>query len=195
MNTIPFDTLKMARKLEAAGFPGPQAAGAAEAMAEAMSGSELATKADLVGIKTDMAGIKADLFAVKADLVGVKTDLVAVKTDMVTVKADLVTVKTDLVTVKEDLTQEIGLVRTDLTREIGLVRTDLGREIERETGLVRTDLTRELAASEFRLTAAIARVHSDLEVLRRDMTIRLGAMAIASTGVMLAAMRFMLTHP
>jgi hypothetical protein len=50
-------------------------------------------------------------------------------------------------------------------------------------------------ASEFRLTAAIARVHSDLEVLRRDMTIRLGAMAIASTGVMLAAMRFMLTHP
>jgi hypothetical protein len=188
MNTIPFDTLKMARKLEAAGFPGPQAAGAAEAMAEAMSGSELATKADLVGIKTDMAGIKADLFAVKADLV-------AVKTDMVTVKADLVTVKTDLVTVKEDLTQEIGLVRTDLTREIGLVRTDLGREIERETGLVRTDLTRELAASEFRLTAAIARVHSDLEVLRRDMTIRLGAMAIASTGVMLAAMRFMLTHP
>jgi len=47
MNAIPFDTLKMARKLEAAGFPGPQAAGAAEAMAEAMSGAELATKADL----------------------------------------------------------------------------------------------------------------------------------------------------
>jgi hypothetical protein len=39
MNAIPFDTLKMARKLEAAGFPGPQAAGAAEAMAEAMSGA------------------------------------------------------------------------------------------------------------------------------------------------------------
>jgi hypothetical protein len=160
MNTIPFNTLKMARKLEAAGFPGAQAAGAAEAMAEAMSGSELATKAVLVGIKTDMAGIKADLVAVK-----------------------------------EDLTREIGVVRTDLTREIGFVRTDLGREIERETGLVRTDLTREIVASESRLTAAIARVHSDLAVLRRDMTIRLGAMAIASTGVMLAAMRFMLTHP
>jgi hypothetical protein len=152
MNTIPFDTLKMARRLEAAGFPGAQAAGAAEAMAEAMSGSELATKADLVGIKAD------------------------------------------LVVVRDDLTREIGLVRTDLTREIGLVRADLTREIERETGLVRTDLTREMAASETRLTAAIAGVSSNLELLRRDMTIRLGAMAIASTGVMLAAMRFMLAH-
>ena len=166
MNAIPFDTLKMARKLEAAGFPGAQAAGTAEAMAEAMSGSELATKADLVGIKTDMAGIKADLVAVKEDVVAVK----------------------------HELTREIELVRTDLTREIELVRTDLTREIARETGLVRTDLTREMVASETRLTAAIAGVSSGLELLRRDMTIRLGAMAIASTGVMLAAMRFMLTH-
>jgi hypothetical protein len=38
------------------------------------------------------------------------------------------------------------------------------------------------------------RVWTDVEILRRDMTIRLGAMEIASTGVMIAAMRFMLTH-
>jgi len=177
MNAIPFDTLKMARKLEAAGFPGAQAAGTAEAMAEAMSGSELATKADLVGIKTDMAGIKADLVAVKEDVVAVKHELTR-----------------EIELVRTDLTREIELVRTDLTREIELVRTDLTREIARETGLVRTDLTREMVASETRLTAAIAGVSSGLELLRRDMTIRLGAMAIASTGVMLAAMRFMLTH-
>jgi hypothetical protein len=127
MNAIPFDTLKMARKLEAAGFPGPQAAGAAEAMAEAMSGAELATK-------------------------------------------------TDLLAVKVELQHEIGLVRTDLAREIGLVRTDM-------------------TAMETRLSTAIVRLGSDLEILRRDMTIRLGAIAIASTGIVLAAMRFMLTHP
>jgi hypothetical protein len=124
MNAIPFDTLKMARKLEAAGFPGPQAAGAAEAMAEAMSGAELATKADLQAVKAD-------------------------------------------------LEREIGLVRTDLTREIGLVRTDL---------------TREITAMDTRLSAAI-------EILRRDMTIRLGTALIASTGIILAAMRLMLAHP
>jgi len=59
MNAIPFDTLKMARKLEAAGFPGPQAAGAAEAMAEAMSGVEL-TKADLQAVKADLLAVKTD---------------------------------------------------------------------------------------------------------------------------------------
>ncbi len=131
MNAIPFDTLKMARKLEAAGFPGPQAAGMAETMAEAMSGAELATKSDL--------------------------------------------------------TREVSLMRTDLAREVGLVRIDL----EREIGHVRSDMT----AMETRLSTAIVAVRTDLELLRRDMTIRLGGMAVVSTGVMLAAMRFMLTHP
>jgi hypothetical protein len=38
------------------------------------------------------------------------------------------------------------------------------------------------------------RRRSDIEIFRRDITIRLGAMVIASTGVMLTAMRFMLPH-
>ena len=90
MNAVPFDTLKMARKLEAAGFPAAQAAGAEEALVEAMAGTELATKADVLGMKAEL--------------------------------------------------------------------------------------------------------ESKLEVLRRDMTIRLGAMLIASTSIVLAAMRFMGTH-
>jgi hypothetical protein len=94
MNAVPFDTLKMARKVEAAGFTAAQSAGAAEAMAEAMSGAELATKGD----------------------------------------------------------------------------------VERGIGQVRTDL------------------ENRLELLQRDITIRLGAMMIASTGILLAAMRFMTMH-
>lgn len=46
MTTIPFDTLKLARKLEAAGFPAKQAGDTAEALAEAM-GEEVATRNDL----------------------------------------------------------------------------------------------------------------------------------------------------
>jgi 2-phosphoglycerate kinase len=42
---MPFDTLKLARRLEAAGFPPQQAGDIAEAIAEAVS--QLATKADL----------------------------------------------------------------------------------------------------------------------------------------------------
>lgn len=46
MNTIAFDTLKLSRKLESAGFTHEQAAGAAEALAETL-GESLATKTDL----------------------------------------------------------------------------------------------------------------------------------------------------
>ena len=47
MNAVPFDTLKLARKLEASGMAGAMAAGTAEALAEAMGGAEVATKADI----------------------------------------------------------------------------------------------------------------------------------------------------
>jgi hypothetical protein len=42
---MPFDALKLARRLEAAGFPAQQAGDMAEAIAEAVA--QLATKADL----------------------------------------------------------------------------------------------------------------------------------------------------
>ena len=42
---MPFDTLKLARRLESAGFPAQQAGDMAEAIAEGVS--QLATKADL----------------------------------------------------------------------------------------------------------------------------------------------------
>lgn len=43
----PFDTPKLARLLESAGFTRDQATGAAEALADAMHGAEIATKPDL----------------------------------------------------------------------------------------------------------------------------------------------------
>jgi hypothetical protein len=61
MNAVPFDTLKMAQRLDAAGFPGPQAAGASEALAaEALIGADLATK---TGAKADLASVEARLLA------------------------------------------------------------------------------------------------------------------------------------
>lgn len=56
MTTLVFDTLKLARKLEAAGFPAKQAADTAEALAESLGeGSGLATKADI-----DRLGLRID---------------------------------------------------------------------------------------------------------------------------------------
>ena len=49
---MPFDTLKLARRLESAGFPPQQAGDMAEAIAEAISG--LVTKADLQNAMRDL---------------------------------------------------------------------------------------------------------------------------------------------
>lgn len=47
MTAVPFDTLKLAERLEASGMPAEQARATSLALAEAMSGAELATKGDL----------------------------------------------------------------------------------------------------------------------------------------------------
>src|SRR6266436_9798709 len=63
MAAVPFDTLKLARRLESAGFPPKQAGDTAEALAEAMSGAELATKSDLALVRADLDSLRADLRA------------------------------------------------------------------------------------------------------------------------------------
>ena len=116
MNAVPFDTLRMAQRLEAAGFTAPQAAGASEALAEAITGSDLATKSDLLALKSELT----------AEIVGVRVEIASVRT--------------------------------------------------------------ELKATRHELLAAI-------ELLRRDMTIKLGGMIFVEVGVLLAAMRYMPPHP
>ena len=62
MTAISFDTLKLARKLEAAGFQPKQAADTAEALAESMAEvSGLATKEDIYGLRRDIAETKAEI--------------------------------------------------------------------------------------------------------------------------------------
>jgi len=56
MNAVPFDTLKLARDLEAAGLAAPVAAGTAAALADAMVGADLATKSDLASTESRLMG-------------------------------------------------------------------------------------------------------------------------------------------
>ena len=102
MTAVPFDTLWFARRLEDAGLATSVAAGASEALAEALTGVELATRSD-----------------------------------------------------------------------IATARADLGRDIER----TRTELK------------------TDIELLRRDVTIRLGSMMLVGIGILLAAIRYLPAHP
>ena len=63
MTAVPFDTLKLADRLQAGGFTAEQSRTASAAFAEAMSGADLVTKADIkdMATKADVAEIKAEL--------------------------------------------------------------------------------------------------------------------------------------
>ena len=65
MGAVPFDTLKLARRLESAGFAPRQAGDPAEALTDAPSGAELATTADLAALRAEL---KAEIAAARVEL-------------------------------------------------------------------------------------------------------------------------------
>jgi hypothetical protein len=95
MGAVPFDTLKLARRLESAGFPPKQAGDTAEALAEAMSGAELATTADIGLVRNELAGVRAQL------------------------AAEIAAVRAEIAAVRAELKAEIELLRRDLTIRLG----------------------------------------------------------------------------
>jgi Protein of unknown function (DUF1640) len=108
MAEVPFDTLKLARRLEAAGFPTQQAGDMAEAIAEAIS--QLATKADLAALQ---AATRADIAALRAEL---KADMAALRTEL---KADMAALRTELKADMAALRTELEILKRDITIRLG----------------------------------------------------------------------------
>jgi hypothetical protein len=71
MAGIMFDTLKLARQLEAAGMSPEQATGTAAALAENLTGT-VATKAD---VEASELRLRGEIATVRADLSGLETRL------------------------------------------------------------------------------------------------------------------------
>jgi hypothetical protein len=106
MNAVPFDTLKFARRLEAAGMAAPVAVGTSEALAEAMAGGEFATKADIGEVKQEIGSLRA---ALKGDIAGLRAEM---KSDIGSLRAEL---KGGIAGVRA----EIELLRRDMTIKLG----------------------------------------------------------------------------
>jgi hypothetical protein len=65
------------------------------------------------------------------------------------------------------------------------------------TGLraLRAEFKAEIAAVRAELKAGIAAVRAEMELLRRDLTTRLGGMIVVAVGVIPAAIRYLPPHP
>jgi hypothetical protein len=120
VSAVPFDTLKLATRLESTGFTTEQARGAASALAESFEGAGLATKSD----------IREATAAARSDLKDVAT---AGKADLTKAVGELKAEIRDVANAgKADLAKAVGELRADLAKAVGeLKEADLrlGSEI------------------------------------------------------------------
>ena len=61
MSTVTFDTLKFAKRLETAGIPASQAEAEAQALQDALSESELATRQDISELRHELGETRTEL--------------------------------------------------------------------------------------------------------------------------------------
>ncbi len=115
MNAVPFDTLKLAERLEAGGFTAEQSRTFASALAEAASTADVVTKADLVNLAT-----KSDLvnLATKAEVSAIKAEISAMKADIGELKADVGELKVELVQLRADTKADMAELKADLLKWI-----------------------------------------------------------------------------
>jgi hypothetical protein len=86
MSAVPFDTLKLARRLESAGFPPKQAGDTAEAIAAAMSAARLATADDIASLRTEFMTFRAEFMTLRAEF---KAEIAAVRAEIEILRRDL----------------------------------------------------------------------------------------------------------
>jgi hypothetical protein len=84
MLAVAFDTLKLARKLESAGFPAKQAQDASAALAESItewhSVGNLATREDIQKVEAKVAGLETKIAESKAEILKWMFGAIAVQT-------------------------------------------------------------------------------------------------------------------
>jgi len=119
MNAVPFDTLKLARRLEAAGMSAPVAAGTSEALAEVLVGGDFATKADIGEVKQEIAGLRAEM-----------------SSEFASVRAEM---SSGFASVRAEMSSEFALVRAEMRSDFAAVRAEMrsGQELLRRDMIIK----------------------------------------------------------
>ena len=132
MTTLSFDTLKLARRLENAGFSSKQAGDTAEALAESLrETSDLATKQDLIELR---AATKADIAELRA---ATKADIAALRA---ATKADITELRA---ATKADITELRAATKADIADLRATTKTDISG-LKADIADLRSELYRAL---------------------------------------------------
>jgi len=107
---MPIDTLKVAKRLQAAGFTDPQAEAVVAAVQEAEAGSDLVRRGDLDAARTEL----------KAEIAALRTEL----------KAEIGDLRADMAALRTDLKAEIAALRSELKADIRESELRLEAKIE-----------------------------------------------------------------
>jgi cytochrome c556 len=154
------DTLQTAKRLKEAGFD--------DAQAEALTG----VLRDAREAEQGQLATKADANSLAADI-----DRLAAAT-----KADINSLAADIDRLAAATKDDINSLAADIDRLGAATKADIDR--------LRADTKTDFDGLRAEFRAEFALIRSEMEVLRRDVTIRLGGMIVVATGVLLAAKFF-----
>ena len=160
MTSFPFDTHRAVKELEKAGFSEAQAEAVVETLGIAIGGN-LATKADFDLLMTGLNGVKSDLVELNN-----KTDRLAES-----MRAETDALKEDNASIRAEMHTENASLRS---------------EIKAGNASIRSELQAESASTRSEMQAGNASLRSEMQALELRMTIRLGAIAVATVAVAVA---------
>jgi chromosome segregation ATPase len=108
MTAVAFDTLKLARKLEAAGFPAKQAADTSQALAEALT-EEVASKSDISLLRST---VESQIAALRADI---DAKITALRAD----------IDAKITALRADIDAKISAFRAEMDAHVSALRAEI----------------------------------------------------------------------
>jgi hypothetical protein len=193
MEAVSFDTLKLARRLESSGLTASVSAGVSEALADVLSTTALATKADVIASETavrhDMkemeTSIRGDMKEMETSLRHEMTSIRGEMKDMETsIRGDMKKMETSI---RYDMKEMETSIRHDMQTSEAAIRADM----KASEAAIRGDLKAFEISVDGRFKVLEAAMNAGLEILRRDITVKVGGMLVVAVTVILAAMRYM----
>lgn len=91
---------------------------------------------------------------------------------------------------KADMRETAAALRADLREDISALKTDL-RETEDRLDAKISDLSHKLADLSHRVDLGLAAGRADLKLLEQRMVVKLGTLAAAGVGILIAAIRYL----